>query len=566
MKTRPFSKSAFFNPRVLIGFALCLTGVFLALFAFARQEQSSVPEVAQENVAVLKATPFQELTSAPVVSITALEDDGHIDMAALNIHPRSAPLVPRRSAGAGSMDGAAIGTGKAFLGITHEIVNQNVTDAFGILSSGWTLGESVQVYLNGSLALTATASATTGTVAVGVNTSAGFGYITVEQIGLTSGKETGGVLQVAQTGPYLPGVTGAPHAVNTSAAAGFLLCGWGYPVNSTVNLYRNGIFFGTAATDATGKYFVSVIPGNNGNTSAVYSSDNGTAGSMAGTTVEERSDAGTPPVGDQNAARAFLDRATLNAGTGGTFSLVGDGFQAGETVTLSNCSTGTALADANGAVGIFLIAPAAPGVYSCVLTGGTSGRIARATALAHANVTNLRGLIVAPAFVTPGGTVKVMADKLPASNTGNIYLDGVLQGTATTNASGFGTFTLTKPTTGFVHAVGWVATSGTGDAQAAVLLLDPAAPTPTPTPASTPTPTLTPTPPPTPTTTPPPSPTLTPEPDADSDVRASDSRIRQHHDVTWSRLDADQQQPTRSRKHQLVPRQHRSVHVSVRRS
>src|SRR5207248_235015 len=84
-------------------------------------------------------------------------------------------------------------------------------------------------------------------------------------------------------------------------------------------------------------------------------------------------------------------------------------------------------------------------------------------------------------------TVKVMADKLPANNTGNIYLDGMLQGTATTNASGFGTFTLTKPTTGFVHAVGWIATSGTGDAQAAVLLLGPAAPTPTPTPSATPT-------------------------------------------------------------------------------
>src|SRR5207244_2596722 len=122
----------------------------------------------------------------------------------------------------------------------------------------------------------------------------------------------------------------------------------------------------------------------------------------------------------------------------GTFSLVGEGFQPGESVTLSGCGGGMALADANGALGAFLTAPAGTGVYSCVLTGGTSGRVARASVLAHANVTNLRGLIVAPAFVTPGGTVKVMADKLPANNTGNIYLDGLLQGMATTNASGFG--------------------------------------------------------------------------------------------------------------------------------
>ena len=314
MKKKPASKSAFFNPRVLIGLAFCSIGLLLALLAFAlypggnafaRQNQSSAPGVALENVAVLEATLTQESATAPVVSITPLEDNGHIDMAALNINPLPAPLASRRFSGA-VPDGAAVGTGKAFLGISHEIVNQSTANAFGTLSSGWTGGESVQFYLNGSLAGTFAASAS-GTVAVGISTGAGFGYITVDEIGLTSGKETGGVVQVASTGPYLPGVTAAPHAINTSAGGGFLLCGWGYPVSSTVNLYRNGILFGTTATDASGKYFVGVVPGNNGNTSAVYSSDNGTAGSMAGVTIEERSDAGTPPVGDQNAARGPLN-------------------------------------------------------------------------------------------------------------------------------------------------------------------------------------------------------------------------------------------------------------------
>ena len=485
MKRKSASQSAFFNPRALIGFAFCAIGVFLALLAFAlypggnafaRQNQSSAPP------------------SAPGVSITSLEDDGIVDMAALGIYPTEVPVTSPGTPS--SPDGAAVGLANAFLGISHEIVNHNTTGAFGTLSSGWTPAESVQFYLNGSLAGTFAASAN-GAVAVGVNTGAGFGYIKVDEKGLTSLKETGGVVQVAPTGPYLPGVTAAPHAVNTSAAtAPLLLYGWGYPASTLVNLYRNGISLGTTTTNASGSYFVSVTPVNNGNTSAVYSSDRtGIAGSMAARSIEERSDAGTPPVGDQNVSRAFIDRAGLDSAVGGTFWLVGEGFLPGETITLSGCAAFSGTADANGAANWFLTEPAGAGVHSCVQTGGTSGRIARASVLAHANVTNLRGLIVAPAFVTPGGTVRVMADKLPASNTGNIYLDGVLQGSATTNASGTGFFTLTKPTTGFVHAVSWIATSGTGDAQAAVLLLFPnATPTPTPSHTATPTPTATPNP------------------------------------------------------------------------
>src|SRR5947208_13662521 len=58
MKKKPASKSAFFNPRVLIGFAFCATGVLLALLAFAlypggnafaRQNQPSAPGLQQEQ-------------------------------------------------------------------------------------------------------------------------------------------------------------------------------------------------------------------------------------------------------------------------------------------------------------------------------------------------------------------------------------------------------------------------------------------------------------------------------------------------------------------------------------
>src|SRR5437899_1869014 len=43
----------------------------------------------------------------------------------------------------------------------------------------------------------------------------------------------------------------------------------------------------------------------------------------------------------------------------------------------------------------------------------------------------------------------------------------------TTGSFGNGTFTLTKPATGFVHQIGWTANSGRGDAQSDVLLLLP---------------------------------------------------------------------------------------------
>jgi len=424
-----------------------------------------------ETVPVFEGRLTQTESVVQPVTITNEEGDGNIDMGEMGIRPTIDPVGLRRSRPGRGGDGAAHGTSNAHLGITHEFVNQNTTSAFGTLSSGWTPAESVQFYLNGVLASTFAANAD-GVVAVGINTGAGFGFITIDQIGLTSGKEVGGVVQVSSTGPYLTGVTGAAHAINTTASGKFYLYGWRYPVSSTVNLYRDGVSIGTAATSAAGRFFVTVTPANSGDTSVNYSADTGAAGSMAGVSLEERADAGTPPAGDQNAARVFYDRATLNSATGGTVALVGEGFQAGETVNLTGCVVGSVVASANGAAAAFISYGPAAGVSQCVLTGASSGRIGRGTVLLHANVTNSRGLIVAPSFVTPGsGALTVLATKLPASDLGQIYLDGVLQGTATTNASGDGAFTLTKPASGFVHSVSWIATSGTGPDQAAALLL-----------------------------------------------------------------------------------------------
>ena len=366
-----------------------------------------------------------------------------------------------------------------------------------------------------ALAATFAANSPNGYLGVTINTGAGFGFITMEQRGLTSGKESGAVVQVQTAGPGVvpQGVAGAPHAVNSAGASPFLLLfGTGYPVSAVIPLHRNGVAAGTAATNSAGRFFVGITPANTGNTSAVWGADNG-AGTMSGASMEERSDAGTPPVGDQNAAWAFVDRPIVNSASGGTVGIVGENFVVGETVTLSGCGAGAPVADANGAVGILLTVPAVAAAYNCVLTG-TSGRIARASVLAAANVPTRRGLILQPSSVIEGpGTITVLATRMTPSNTANIYLNGNLQGSATTNASGIGTFVMAKPsatpTPGvvpFLHSVAWIESSGSGDAIATALLVAPvpepdpernscnshstpnATPTPTPTATASPTP------------------------------------------------------------------------------
>ena len=87
---------------------------------------------------------------------------------------------------------------------------------------------------------------------------------------------------------------------------------------------------------------------------------------------------------------------TLNSAVGGTVAMVGEGFLPGETVTISGCIDEAVPANADGAAAIFCYLPATAGVSQCILTGGTSGRVARGNILLHPNVANQRGLISAP--------------------------------------------------------------------------------------------------------------------------------------------------------------------------
>src|SRR4029079_15954961 len=174
------------------------------------------------------------------------------------------------------------------------------------LASSFAPSELVDYYINGAIAATFTADAR-GRLAVHLSTGTGPGYITIEAVGQTSGKRAGGVLYVSDTAPVVTGLNAAPHAVQASGSATINLYGLRYQPSEQVTIARNGVVLGTVTTNAGGRFnaLVTVPAGPDG--SAVYSSYDATAGSLAGQSVEERSDAGTPPEGDQNASRGFID-------------------------------------------------------------------------------------------------------------------------------------------------------------------------------------------------------------------------------------------------------------------
>jgi len=60
MKTKSASRSAFFNPRVLVGFVLCSIGVLLALAGLSE----SVTDSSGEKETVATTTPVQSNRSA----------------------------------------------------------------------------------------------------------------------------------------------------------------------------------------------------------------------------------------------------------------------------------------------------------------------------------------------------------------------------------------------------------------------------------------------------------------------------------------------------------------------
>ncbi len=438
---------ALFLGAVLTG-SVALAGLPTA--APAQDSQSGSTLVLSGHVSPVGQDTGQKATLSPVTDLVVHD----IDMGALGIRPYEEKPP--------EYDTGAIGIGNAYMVASPDVVSQSTASALGTLLSGFTPAENVDYYLNGTLAGTFAANAN-GVVAVGITTGAGLGYITFEGRGQTSLKRAGTVAQVLDNAPYVPGFAHAPHAINTTAGASFYAYGFRWIPNSptAVTLYRNGVSLGSAATSAAGRFFTLITPANNGDTSAIYTAISTTVPSMSGSSVEERADAGTPPSGDMNLARVFVDRPVYSSTLGASIGFVGEGFQPGETVTISGCASGSAPADSNGALGATVTFPPGAGVAQCIFTGGTSGRVGRGSVEGNVNAKNAPSAINVPSNISTTATsFAILFNRLLPNQSGTIYIDGVAGPAASTNASGYGSALLTSPGTLGLHEVAFIGSSG----------------------------------------------------------------------------------------------------------
>src|SRR4026207_982656 len=117
MKKKLASKSAFFSPRFLTGFALCSVGVFMALLVFARPNKPAEHQnqsFALQSIPTFNgvALPAPKQTNVRAGTIRPVEGDYLVDLAELGIRPANAPLPLRDLSGnAGIPEGGAMGTG-----------------------------------------------------------------------------------------------------------------------------------------------------------------------------------------------------------------------------------------------------------------------------------------------------------------------------------------------------------------------------------------------------------------------------------------------------------------------
>ena len=127
----------------------------------------------------------------------------------------------------------------------------------------------------------------------------------------------------------------------------FTAMGTRHQANTTINIAVNGFILFTVPSDANGSFTFSAAPAASPDGPVLFTASTATVGSLAGTSLENRADAGD---GDLNVTRGFVDRPYVPSSTGGFMALSAEGFLPGETLVLSVCGSGSAPADANGAL------------------------------------------------------------------------------------------------------------------------------------------------------------------------------------------------------------------------
>ncbi|WP_123740344.1 hypothetical protein [Salana multivorans] len=348
-----------------------------------------------------------------------------------------------------------------------------------VAGSGYPGNTSVTVSLDGT---------TAGTVTT--NASGAFTY-TLTRAGVAAGahtvRATDGTNEAQATltvteDPvvYDPEVSVTPASVTVSglASPGVTVAGSGYPANTSVTVSLDGTTAGTATTNASGAFtYTLTSPGVAPGAHTVRATD-GTNEASATLTVTE------DPVVYDPEVTLTPSSVTVSGLASPGVTVAGSGYPANTSVTVSldGTTAGTATTNASGAFTYTLTSPGvAPGAHTVRATDGTNEASATLTVTEDPVVYDPE-VSVTPASVTVSGLaspgVTVAGSGYPANTSVTVSLDGTTAGTATTNASGAFTYTLTSPGVApGAHTVR--ATDGTNEASATLTVTeDPVVPDP----------------------------------------------------------------------------------------
>ncbi len=370
-------------------------------------------------------------------------------------------------------DSGALGNDTAYLSLSPDVIPLSTGQVLAMVATGFRPLEVIAIYTGGQITGYVQAN-TDGAAWASFTRPSGLGFIWFRVQGLYSGKMAGGSVQVSNTAPSVPGLAVGPHSVRPGDS--LYMYGVRYTAGISVTVARNTASLGPVPVDGLGRTAPIVITvGANPNGDAVYNTYQSgvAAATLAGQSVEERSDAG--PGGNNNLSRLFIDRPVLSNTVTTTIGLVGEGFQPGETVNLvrqPGTPLGSSVADSDGAVAFFVQSPAGAAVYDLRLTGQTSGRLGYGALLVDSKAYNVPTSIIAPSRATTNGNITALFTRYSPNFEVALKVDGIIVGAVNSGTGGFNSVVRPKPTTGpIVHDYAFSETFGSNVSSAPLAMV-----------------------------------------------------------------------------------------------
>ncbi len=370
----------------------------------------------------------------------------------LQAHPLSSRLDVHEALAAGSKTKpdriVSPGIGGADAAIVPHLVDPSSSQPL-FFASGFTPGENINLYINDTLVTQSYQADADGFFHVATDNFIVAGIYMFKAVGLSSHRIAGdGAVAIDGVGIQTETAV-IPHAVRHGDK--LFIGGAGYPSNANVSV-RNGInVFGSLPADSLGQIHGTITTNPaSPDGSEVFNADLlGSTGSLAGSSIEERADAGPPYIPEANRAptSATVDQATGPTG-GAYFALGAEGFQAGETVRVTLLSDNSTLlnmaADSRGnADSTFQLTGSQPQQASLRLLGLSSGKIAWASIVLDDDGVARPGALLVPSTAPSGQSHNLLFTKLPPSTNVALYFDVNQYGNATSDANGLITTTIT---------------------------------------------------------------------------------------------------------------------------